>query len=676
MPLKDPVIDDRKYADILAEIRTRIPRYTPEWKPQWNDLNDSDPGMILAQTFAWLSEMLLFRMQRVPDLHYVKFLQLIGIELLPALPAGAEVTFAVADTPTTPPTVIVPPRTQVSAPGDDGAPIIFETERALTAVACAIVAVQAYDGAVWDDLTALNAQPAAPGFLPFGEMPRDDAALVIGLAFGAKYPAPDVLPPMPIDVAVFAAEAQGEPQAVQCDPSPSRLYPSAQVVWEGFDGTDWRALELLSDESVAFTRSGHVVVRIPAAVKLQRAYLGGFDAIDPATRQPRDRVFWIRARLAREQYERPPALLAIRTNTVPVLQARTVIGEVLGGTSGARNQTFQLQNTPVIQGTLTVQINEGRPGDEETWAVVDDLLGSQPTDQHLAVNWATGEVQTGDGEHGQVPVANPDNPDANVVATEYRYGGGRRGNVAAGAIATLVTPVPNIDGAKTTNLFEAAGGSDEERLEDARIRARQILRARDRAVSADDFEALARQAGNVRRAKAVPLANPMFPGAQVPGAITVIVVPDSKAPNPQPSDGLLRTVCAYLDVRRLLTTEVYVVGPRYVEASVAATVVVQDTADPARVKQDVESTLLGYLHPLTGGEDGAGWPFGGPIRYSRLVHRVFSVDGVDNVSGLTVTVGGEAQPECRDVAIDPLTLVYSTAHAIEAVTAREFEAQP
>jgi len=90
MPLKDPVIDDRKYADILAEIRTRIPRYTPEWKPQWNDLNDSDPGMILAQTFAWLSEMLLFRMQRVPDLHYVKFLQLIGIELLPALPARAE----------------------------------------------------------------------------------------------------------------------------------------------------------------------------------------------------------------------------------------------------------------------------------------------------------------------------------------------------------------------------------------------------------------------------------------------------------------------------------------------------------------------------------------------------------------------------------------------------------
>jgi len=119
MPLKDalPVLDDRRYDDIVAEIRTRIPRYTPEWRPQWNDLNDNDPGMILAQTFAWLSEMLLFRMDRVPELQYLKFLQLIGIELLPAQPAAAEITFAVADNVTAP-TVQVPTRTQVSAASD------------------------------------------------------------------------------------------------------------------------------------------------------------------------------------------------------------------------------------------------------------------------------------------------------------------------------------------------------------------------------------------------------------------------------------------------------------------------------------------------------------------------------------------------------------------------------
>ncbi len=86
MPLDDllPQLDDRTYDDLVREVRTRIARYTPEWRPgesAWTDVNDSDPGVTLAQVFAWLSEMLLYRMNRVPALNYIKFLQLIGIEL-------------------------------------------------------------------------------------------------------------------------------------------------------------------------------------------------------------------------------------------------------------------------------------------------------------------------------------------------------------------------------------------------------------------------------------------------------------------------------------------------------------------------------------------------------------------------------------------------------------------
>ena len=68
MPLEDylPQIDDRSYDDIIAEVRTRIARYTPEWTPVWTDVNDSDPGITLAQVFAWLSDMLLYRMGKVP----------------------------------------------------------------------------------------------------------------------------------------------------------------------------------------------------------------------------------------------------------------------------------------------------------------------------------------------------------------------------------------------------------------------------------------------------------------------------------------------------------------------------------------------------------------------------------------------------------------------------------
>src|SRR5215510_13936530 len=131
MPLSDafPRLDDRSYDDLIAEIRARVSRYTPEWKPAWNDLNDSDPGITLAQVFAWLAEMLMYRMNQVPELNYLKFLELIGIELNPAAPAQAEIFFPV--TTTNPdPFVIVPLHTQVTAPASNGGPpLVFETDR-------------------------------------------------------------------------------------------------------------------------------------------------------------------------------------------------------------------------------------------------------------------------------------------------------------------------------------------------------------------------------------------------------------------------------------------------------------------------------------------------------------------------------------------------------------------
>src|SRR5712691_12515738 len=136
MPLNNaiPQIDDRRYDSLLAEARTRIARYTPEWTPVWTDVNDSDPGITMVQVFTWLAEMLTYRMNKVPELNYIKFLQLLGIELNPAEAAQAEVFFPVNDSFTAP-YVIVPERTQLTAEAADGGqPIVFETERSLIAV--------------------------------------------------------------------------------------------------------------------------------------------------------------------------------------------------------------------------------------------------------------------------------------------------------------------------------------------------------------------------------------------------------------------------------------------------------------------------------------------------------------------------------------------------------------
>ena len=336
----------------------------------------------------------------------------------------------------------------------------------------------------------------------------------------------------------------------------------------------------------------------------------------------------------------------------------------------------------MIRGSATIQIDDGSRDGPQVWPVGDDLLGVGRAEEKLQLDWTSGSVIAGDGENGAIPVANPNNPDANVIALRYRYGGGQRGNVAARAINALLSSLDGIDAGKVENLFAASGGRDEERLDDAKKRARQSLRSRERAVTPEDFELLAQQSGNVRRAKALPLAHPQFPGVAVPGAVTLIVVPDdggaftglTDAAPPMPSEGLLRTVCAYLEARRLLGTELFVIAPRYVTVAIAARLVVRDDANPATVQIAVEAALAAYLHPLTGGDDGGGWPFSGAIRYSKLVQRVFGVPGVDSVPQLVLTVDGDERPECRDVSLATIAanaLLQLTRLDIQTLTLRE-----
>jgi predicted phage baseplate assembly protein len=252
-----------------------------------------------------------------------------------------------------------------------------------------------------------------------------------------------------------------------------------------------------------------------------------------------------------------------------------------------------------------------------------------------------------------------------VIAREYRFGGGKRGNVVAKALKTLLTSIDAVDDNGISNLLPAQGGRDEETLREAKKRAPRAIKSRCRAVTAEDFEYLAMQAANIKRAKTLPLFHPNFPGVKVPGVVTVIVVPDGDAPNPTPSEGTLHTVCAYLDQRRLLTTELYVIKPTYQRVEIRGEVIVDDDADLGEVKDAIEEKLITYFHPLKGGEDGQGWPFGGTIFYSRAYQRVFTVTGVRSIKQLIIVLDGNEAPECTDVVIQESALLYSTGHEVE-----------
>jgi len=650
MPLEDhlPKLDDHSYDSIVAEMRSRISRYTPEWQPVWSDLNDSDPGITMLQVFAWLGEMLAYRMNQVPALTYLKFLQLLGVELRAAEPAEVQITF-----PMKPgfakATTIVPLGTQVIAETEGGGPpLVFEATKALTVLRPDVVAVIAYDGNLAYE-SATEANRKATSYRPFGPTASAGGALLIGFDATSAFPATE------LTIQAWTVE-DGRRAAVTCGLGASPSYPSATVRWSAWTGFDWTPITLLKDDTLAFTRSGEIVLRTPEGLATT--------VIPP---EPAS-LHWLRAELVTSQYERPPVLKALRTNTMTLTQMETVKDEVLGGSTGRPNQTFRLTNTPVLRDSLSLEVDQG--SGPEVWTQVEDFLASSPRDQVYVLNRTTGEVRFGDGHRGAIPIANVNNPGANVVARQYRYGGGTKGNVPAGALHALRSSVPGIDENGVVNLVASYGGRDEESLDQAKQRAPAAIRARCRAVTADDFEFFATQAANIARAKALPLRHPDFPDVAVPGVVTVVVVPDSAEDRPRPSEGTLRTVCAYLDQRRLLTTEVYVAPPTYQDVSVDVDLVAEDSADLAQVQRDVEKTLRDYFHPLRGGEDGLGWPFGGTISFSRTFQRVFSVHGVSSVSRVLITVDGVEAPECRDVPIRPDALAASRAHRVSVSYAR------
>ena len=84
-----PKLDDRTYADIVAEAMRLIPRYCPEW----TNHNPSDPGVTVIELTAWMTELILYRLNRVPEKNYLAFLNMIGIRLRSPQPARALITF-------------------------------------------------------------------------------------------------------------------------------------------------------------------------------------------------------------------------------------------------------------------------------------------------------------------------------------------------------------------------------------------------------------------------------------------------------------------------------------------------------------------------------------------------------------------------------------------------------
>lgn len=680
MPLEAPNLDTRTFDQLKSEALARIVRYLPEW----TDFNESDPGMTLVELFAWLTETMLYEMNRVPNMTYIKFLQFLGLELEAPEPAVGYLTFNADPSAIPPPgseSITVPSGTRVAAqPAGGGAQVVFETVNALDLVRVPLTDVQVYDGATFTVLTSANNKDGVT-YRPFGWSPQPGSALYLGFT----PPPPPASPPpgttegpqvrlfprqISFRVTLDAVAQAGKP--LICRDAVSAPAP-VKLVWEyrpDVNAAYWRKLETDGDDSNAFTREGVITV------------LGPSDIMQTVEGRVADDRYWLRVRLDSGAYPtgREPVIERISVNGVKAENLSTVRDEILGISNGLPNQRFTFDFRPVRADSVKLVVRD--QDCEESWERRDDFFASGQDDADYVLRATAGEVIFGDDIQGRIPKAG-----AEIIARCYRYGGGVVGNVAARQVNSLQNSVQGVT--EVFNERPAVGGRDEQTDDDFLRCAPQQLLHHNRAVSADDYAALAQEVGGIKKAIALPLYHPAYPGVQVPGAVTVLVIPDSNDDAPRPSQDQLDAVCSYLATRRTVGTELHIAGPEYKAIQVSAKV----SADPYtafdEVARQVRVALNNFLDPLgrsheppatapaagcPGGQTTApqlkgGSDFGKDLYPLHLYAVIQSVPAVHEVLGLGVSVNGQvlnSDQLGKAIVIKPNEIVYgAAAHDIQ-----------
>ena len=499
------------------------------------------------------------------------------------------------------------------------APQTLKTSPGATGVDSLQVA-QSVNGTLW--LAVIAADGVSPPDLLTPGSPLDGAPLSVGLWLTDQYP----------------TMAQVDPCGGLNPPAPaSQAAPAPTINWQisvthtADDGDPvYVQAQLDGDSTTGLTTGGVVTIRVPAGLTADGWPVGTITPPNPDLAGTGDWppvlddnppvVFWLRAYPASAATAIPDLSFA-GVNAATVDQMQTAGPEFVGTGNGMASQQLSLVNGSVDPTSLVLQVEEQQVW--VTWTRVDTLAGAGPNDGVYLLDAASGTVTCGDTMRGRAFQIGQ-----RIRALSYRCGGGSAGNVAPGAIST-------IDGGAAvtvTNPFALAGGADAETIDHAMTRIPGELSNHDRAVTASDFAQLAAIQG-VGRAECLPHFYPPTLDQQAAGVVTVIVWPSADPLHPGapvPDRALLSAVCAQLDPRRLVTTELYVVPPTYHQIAVSVGVHAQPGYSGNAVCSWVETVLRQYLSPMPPqGPAGAGWPLGRQVFGPELMAAALQVEGID-----------------------------------------------
>jgi len=717
-----PNLDDRRWGDLVEQGRALIPLYAPEW----TDHNASDPGITLMELLAWIAETDVYRLNRITEREKRQLLQLMAVRPEPPRPSRVVVEARVTSGPSP---VALPESLEWTGKSLNGSHVAFQSTAAIEVVTSRLSALQRRDASGFHNATAawLRRDPIPV----FGDDPVPGAELYLGFDQPLPTNHWTQLYFSVAGVKAGFDERRrllaDTPPTAQSGAQPP-VHHSVRTAWEYLadhaGSARWAPLEF-DDRTRSFTLSGAVLLRPGHAMKAQTVGLvpeagyyvrcrltgGAFDDAPRAERVLLNGVELVQAAPVWQTWPiaagadvsgpvTPGATVTLQLEMQHGTISKLAVTAAPAGASSSNDPTFLILGyvppTTAAAGSLTTQaalagagagepeqtITLGRrPAVEETirlyslegtkwraWKRVDDLGASSRTDSDFRFDPTEGELAFGDGERGRTP------PAGCLLFAFYDVTRAEAGTAQVSGIAesprnrVLLSDPSVIGRVSVDQQIVSLAGQPAETLAHAVGRAIELREARLRAVTVEDFEAIARDTPGARIARVIARPN-VYPGldcVSAPGVVTVVVLPWLPQGRPTPSPGLIERVATRLERRRTIGTRVIVTGPRYLEVAVRARIRPFDGVDTRRLGNRIAEALDAFFDPLMGGPDGKGWPLGRDVYRSEVLQVIDETPGVDHVLSLELVADGCA-PTCGNVCLRPTWLVAAGAHQMEVL---------
>lgn len=695
--MRSPVtqLDDRSFDDLVADARRRLAGALPELNPP----AEGDPIHVLVDLFAFLTEGVIYRANLIPERQRQLFLNLLQLPMRPPRPAVGLVSIdakpvqgARVVAPLLPAETVLREGQQIFTTEGEIAPLPLGVKLVIkeTIAEEALAEAGITSAQLLDQYGGLVTPFRPKSFIVGRDRPDLSASLDGYLYLCLHLPEEEDVPARDEVRERIAGETLNLGLAPVSDVAgdmaqalPPRVV-SVEIAYqeEAAGQTTYLPLEVVDDSSDGGRKVGVMRLRLPRSADAldstfaddpRQAGYGARPPEAPAGVVPEQVMAWLRLSTSDGS---ALDLAYVDINAVRVRGQGVARNVPVGVGTGRPGQTYALPHEDVDASSLKIDVAEG--GVFRPYARVGYFAGAARDDRVFRLDPTTGLVEFGDGVRGKPPGAG-----AAIRAREYRYGGGARGNLPAN---TLRRVEANAALYAVRQPHPIRGGIAAETLPEAEARIPAFLTHRARAVTRADYEVLARDnpLTPVARAEAVP---GLVPGANldavrtdVPGAVSVFVLPPSVralAAAPRPTVAMLRDVFQYLDERKTLSSELYVLSPQFVPIALSVAASVTDPRSEASVRGAIVATLLAHLWALAPGGLGGGWPMGRPISVNELRTVAGRTAGVQSIDGLTLYHREEAGGAWATLEEEAFALKRFQLPELMAVhVARELETPP